>query len=317
MININRKLAAILFLLTFSTININSKTYSVQRSIPLNTLDTVGAKINNHSLDLWIFDTKERQSEGLRFIPSSGVTDYEGAIFVFPPLTKNIRMNMKGMKFLVDILFVDANRNLIRIEHPEKDAKIDIHPTPAKYLIMLKRGMVSKMHLSLGNYVYLDKSLQFGTEKSVNTAKKERNEKEHIAKLKKTMGKSKVSILSESMEIPSMDNSGLDNYMQDYIQHNLLKESEALLTLYPDGDNIRIIRTNNLSKLYQNMVFINSKNTVIGIWQISEELSNFTLALPTNKVLYLAPGILESYQIQMGMSIDLEIMKKSILYEQA
>lgn len=112
---------------------------------------TIGDKIYSAELA----ETDQQRQRGLS--GRDGIAADEAMLFVFDSDAQH-SIWMKGMKFSIDIIWLDEGRKVIHIEHnvkPDAEPYRSYRPeSPARYVIELQAGQASKV--SVGDTVTLE-----------------------------------------------------------------------------------------------------------------------------------------------------------------
>ncbi|HMS23980.1 MAG TPA: DUF192 domain-containing protein [Candidatus Saccharibacteria bacterium] len=114
-----------------------------------------GTKIGSEYYELERVNTLEKLQLGLSGRDSLG--DNSGMVFVFPEV-KDQCIWMKDMKFALDIIWLNVDKNIVAIEkeiRPETYPKQYCHG-PAKYVIELNAGDVKSAKIEVGQSVNLN-----------------------------------------------------------------------------------------------------------------------------------------------------------------
>lgn len=126
------------------------------------TLNQTQIKINNTLVNIEVADTAAERSKGL-----SGRTDLPGGsgmLFVFPE-SKKYQFWMKGMKFPLDLIFIQNSKvvDLIKDASPPTEGQSDesltiYEPTvPIDMLLEVNSGFTDTNNIKVGDQVYLIK----------------------------------------------------------------------------------------------------------------------------------------------------------------
>ncbi len=105
-------------------------------------------------LNIWLADTSARQQQGLMFIRH--MDEFEGMLFRYPR-DAVIRMWMKNTFIPLDMVFIDSNRRITRIEtHTEPLSERTISSqNPVRSVLELNAGSASEWGLQPGNRLLL------------------------------------------------------------------------------------------------------------------------------------------------------------------
>ncbi|MGC9046691.1 MAG: DUF192 domain-containing protein [Minisyncoccia bacterium] len=113
--------------------------------------------LGSQEFNVDVADTMIKQMQGLSIYQN--INNNEGMLFVFP--NKNIRTFwMKGMKFPIDIIWIDDNK-IIGFEknvQPEPGVidnllKIYSSPAPVDKVLELKAGTIDNLNLTMGSQI--------------------------------------------------------------------------------------------------------------------------------------------------------------------
>jgi len=100
------------------------------------------AYVNNSPLKVAIANTEETRSKGLSGLTS--LPQNHGLLFVFPENEK-YGIWMKGMKFSIDIMWLDENMRVVYWKddvHPDTYPKIFYPPIDARYVLETNVGFI-------------------------------------------------------------------------------------------------------------------------------------------------------------------------------
>jgi uncharacterized membrane protein (UPF0127 family) len=108
-------------------------------------------KINNESIDLIVADDQQEREKGLG--DRESMPNDTAMLFVFeqPDIYE---FWMKDMKFPLDIVWLNENREVIHIKEnaqPDSYPESFVPPQKALYVIELNAGLVSKYGIKVGN----------------------------------------------------------------------------------------------------------------------------------------------------------------------
>lgn len=109
------------------------------------------AKVNDINLTLEVADTFIKRAKGLS--GREGISDDQGMLFVFkkPDLHS---FWMKGMKFSIDIVWIDENLKIVEISKnvsPESFAKTFRPTKSVQYVLEIKAGWVDEHSIKEGD----------------------------------------------------------------------------------------------------------------------------------------------------------------------
>ena len=106
--------------------------------------------VNNAPLKVAIANTEETRAQGLSGL--DGLPQNHGLLFVFPENEK-YGIWMKGMKFSIDIVWLDEDLKVIYIKsdvHPDTYPNIFYPPTNARYVLETNTGFIEDQGVQEG-----------------------------------------------------------------------------------------------------------------------------------------------------------------------
>lgn len=154
---------AVLLIVAFTALYFSFNQDLIRPLVPGNrTLNQTQIKINDTLVKIEVADTAAERSKGL-----SGRDSLEadaGMLFVFPE-SKKYQFWMKGMKFPLDLIFIQNSKvvDLIKNASPpvkgRDDSSLTIYePTiPIDMLLEVNSGFSAKNNIKVGDQVYLIK----------------------------------------------------------------------------------------------------------------------------------------------------------------
>ncbi len=119
------------------------------------TADKTPIQINGKTVHVEIADSPMEQSRGLMF--RKNLKQDEGMLFIFDNQSKH-SFWMKNTLIALDIIWLDAKKEVVHIEHSAPPCKESPCPTyasqfPAQYVLELNSGWAIENNLNLGDTV--------------------------------------------------------------------------------------------------------------------------------------------------------------------
>ena len=107
------------------------------------------------TLDIEIADTDFDRQTGLMYRDS--MEDNQGMLFVFPGEQERF-FYMKNTKIALDLLYIDANKNIVSFQENAKPFDESSLPSnaPAKYVLEINAGLANQWEISIGDRVYFN-----------------------------------------------------------------------------------------------------------------------------------------------------------------
>ncbi len=259
------------------------------------------------SISLFVFNTKKLLSSGMSIIKNEGLTDETGGIFVFPNHISNISISTQGLGYLLDILLVNDQEHIIRIEQPEKNGLVKISPSDVRYVLVFKRGTVDAHNLNLDQKINLARGVSFLSEQEDIELKQCNAKKKHLGALTSSYKKASIEIFDEVLDVHMIKVADAKKVLHESVIRNVLDPMQCLMILYPEMNKKCAISIAGLSKFFSDAIIVNEKNIVEGMWRISDN-QDFIIS-NASKVIYLSPGVLESYNFQLGLKLTIKDLK--------
>lgn len=154
---------AVLLIIAFGALYFSFNQNLIQDVIPGNqTLIQTQIKVNNTLIKVEVADTAAERSKGLS--GRDNLAEDAGMLFVFPE-SKKYQFWMKGMKFPLDLIFIQNSQvvDFISGSSPpsagQDDTSLTIYePTvPIDMLLETNSGFAGKNNIKVGDRVYLIK----------------------------------------------------------------------------------------------------------------------------------------------------------------
>lgn len=154
---------AVLLIVAFTALYFSFNQGLIRPLVPGNrTLNQTQIKINDTLVKIEVADTAAERSKGLSGRDSLAAD--AGMLFVFPE-SKKYQFWMKGMKFPLDLIFIQNSKvvDLIKDAFPPVEGRDDssltiYEPTvPIDMLLEVDSGFSAKNNIKVGDQVYLIK----------------------------------------------------------------------------------------------------------------------------------------------------------------
>ena len=110
-------------------------------------------KIGETTLNIEVANTDAERMQGLS--GRNGLEENEGLLFVFDN-EGYYGFWMKDMKFPIDMVWLDKNKQIIYIENnvsPATYPQVFNPPTPSLYVLEVSAGFLSKNNIKIGDFV--------------------------------------------------------------------------------------------------------------------------------------------------------------------
>ena len=106
----------------------------------------------NISIEAWVADTVKKQEDGLSVVHS--LKQDEAMLFPFQKSDFHAFW-MKGMKFHIDIVWLDENKRVVSLKEdakPEDYPRVYIPDKKARYVLEFHDGFVEKNNIRIGDH---------------------------------------------------------------------------------------------------------------------------------------------------------------------
>ncbi len=113
-------------------------------------------KVGNTVVHAIVSDTSEKQVRGLSFTPK--MSENVGMLFTYPPRETVLKHWMKDMQFPLDIIWINAHREIIGMHEDAQPCKaipcaVYSSDKPAQYVLEVNAGFAAKHHIKPGMIV--------------------------------------------------------------------------------------------------------------------------------------------------------------------
>jgi uncharacterized membrane protein (UPF0127 family) len=126
---------------------------NLKRTFQLRTLKQIPLKVGSAHIKVWLMDESLKREEGMMWLTEKDVKADEGMLFVFDH-PQELSFWMQNTLIPLDLMFVDANKNIINIAQGKA---LDTSPIPAErvgeYVIEMKKGSAQRLHINKGDKV--------------------------------------------------------------------------------------------------------------------------------------------------------------------
>lgn len=115
--------------------------------------ETSVVKINGHKISIELATSAKQHARGLSYRKEILVDT--GMLFIFNRLDRP-GFWMKDMNFPIDIIWLDANRNVVHLNKnlsPDTYPKIFQSPLPIKYVLEIKAGEADRLNIKVGSHL--------------------------------------------------------------------------------------------------------------------------------------------------------------------
>ena len=132
---------------------------AARRQFPLDKLEKSTVELGGATIDIWLADTAEKQTEGLMFVSDEEIAENQGMLFVFSD--ERLRSFwMKNTIISLDIAFARADGEIVAM-HTMPPLTVRGFPSiePAMFALELEAGTLARLGVSVGDRITIPDSI--------------------------------------------------------------------------------------------------------------------------------------------------------------